>query len=120
MKILFPYNKQFASLAIMIVFIQSAIAQDLAFSQFFEAPLLRNPSLAGIFTGDYRIQECIAINGTVLRMLTELVLLMENIKCPSDKAMIFLLSDCRYYMIRQALPDLLQTKFFRLLIITNH
>src|SRR5579862_2357289 len=30
--------------------------QDLHFSQFFEAPLLRNPSLAGIFTGDYRIQ----------------------------------------------------------------
>jgi len=31
-------------------------AQDIHFSQFFEAPLLRNPSLAGIFTGDYRIQ----------------------------------------------------------------
>lgn len=31
-------------------------AQDLHFSQFFEAPLLRNPSLAGIFTGDVRAQ----------------------------------------------------------------
>lgn len=31
-------------------------AQDLHFSQFFEAPLLRNPSLAGIFTGDVRVQ----------------------------------------------------------------
>jgi type IX secretion system PorP/SprF family membrane protein len=31
-------------------------AQDIHFSQFFEAPLLRNPSLAGLFTGDYRIQ----------------------------------------------------------------
>jgi type IX secretion system PorP/SprF family membrane protein len=30
--------------------------QDIHFSQFFEAPLLRNPSLAGIFTGDIRIQ----------------------------------------------------------------
>jgi len=56
MKILFPYRKKFTSLAILIVFMQSAIAQDLHFSQFFEAPLLRNPSLAGIFTGDYRIQ----------------------------------------------------------------
>jgi type IX secretion system PorP/SprF family membrane protein len=36
--------------------IQSATAQDIHFSQFFEAPLLRNPSLAGIFTGDYRVQ----------------------------------------------------------------
>jgi type IX secretion system PorP/SprF family membrane protein len=31
-------------------------AQDIHFSQFFEAPLLRNPSLAGIFTGDIRFQ----------------------------------------------------------------
>ena len=27
-------------------------AQDLHFSQFFEAPLLRNPALAGLFEGD--------------------------------------------------------------------
>src|SRR5829696_10348750 len=33
-----------------------SFAQDLHFSQFFEAPLLRNPSLAGIFTGDIRVQ----------------------------------------------------------------
>ncbi len=31
-------------------------AQDIHFSQFFEAPLLRNPSLAGIFQGDIRFQ----------------------------------------------------------------
>jgi type IX secretion system PorP/SprF family membrane protein len=31
-------------------------AQDLHFSQFYEAPLLRNPALAGIFKGDIRIQ----------------------------------------------------------------
>jgi type IX secretion system PorP/SprF family membrane protein len=30
--------------------------QDIHFSQFFEAPLWRNPSLAGIFTGDMRVQ----------------------------------------------------------------
>jgi type IX secretion system PorP/SprF family membrane protein len=35
---------------------QFACAQDLHFSQFFEAPLLRNPSLAGIFPGDVRAQ----------------------------------------------------------------
>src|SRR5215210_171305 len=34
----------------------SATAQDLHFSQFFEAPLLRNPSLAGIYSGDIRFQ----------------------------------------------------------------
>lgn len=33
-----------------------AYGQDLHFSQFYETPLLRNPALAGIFTGDYRIQ----------------------------------------------------------------
>ena len=30
--------------------------QDLHLSQFFETPLLRNPALAGIFTGDVRVQ----------------------------------------------------------------
>lgn len=31
-------------------------AQDIHFSQMFETPLLRNPALAGIFSGDIRIQ----------------------------------------------------------------
>jgi type IX secretion system PorP/SprF family membrane protein len=31
-------------------------AQDIHFSQFSETPLLRNPALAGIFTGDVRVQ----------------------------------------------------------------
>jgi type IX secretion system PorP/SprF family membrane protein len=31
-------------------------AQDIHFSQFFEAPLLRNPSLAGLYEGDIRVQ----------------------------------------------------------------
>ncbi len=31
-------------------------AQDIHFSQIFETPLLRNPSLAGLFTGDVRMQ----------------------------------------------------------------
>ena len=34
----------------------SVSAQDIHFSQFFEAPLWRNPSLAGIFNGDIRVQ----------------------------------------------------------------
>jgi type IX secretion system PorP/SprF family membrane protein len=34
----------------------AANSQDIHFSQFFEAPLLRNPSLAGIYTGDIRVQ----------------------------------------------------------------
>lgn len=33
-----------------------SFSQDVHFSQFFEAPLLRNPSLAGIFAGDIRVQ----------------------------------------------------------------
>ena len=35
---------------------QNATSQDIHFSQIFETPLLRNPALAGIFTGDVRIQ----------------------------------------------------------------
>ncbi len=41
----------------MIVSIRAqAGAQDIHFSQIFETPLLRNPSLAGLFSGDVRIQ----------------------------------------------------------------
>src|SRR5215469_314123 len=56
MKRLFLHKKWLASLVACIAFGQIAFSQDLHFSQFFEAPLLRNPALAGIFTGDYRIQ----------------------------------------------------------------
>jgi type IX secretion system PorP/SprF family membrane protein len=41
---------------ILMISLLNAKGQDTHFSQFFEAPLLRNPSLAGIYTGDYRIQ----------------------------------------------------------------
>jgi type IX secretion system PorP/SprF family membrane protein len=34
----------------------TCLSQDIHFSQFSETPLLRNPALAGIFTGDVRIQ----------------------------------------------------------------
>lgn len=43
-------------MCVAFVFIMETKAQDIHFSQFFEAPLLRNPSLAGIFTGDVRVQ----------------------------------------------------------------
>ena len=39
-----------------IFLMRSAEAQDVHFSQFFETPILRNPSLAGVFTGDIRVQ----------------------------------------------------------------
>ncbi len=42
-------------LSLLPCFYQSS-SQDIHFSQFFEAPLWRNPSLAGIFSGDVRVQ----------------------------------------------------------------
>ena len=41
---------------IIIIISFPAFAQDIHFSQFFEAPLLRNPALAGLFSGDVRLQ----------------------------------------------------------------
>ncbi len=43
-------------LAILLAFSQNATSQDIHFSQIFETPLLRNPALAGLFSGDIRIQ----------------------------------------------------------------
>ena len=49
--------KQYVYLLLLTLSVVSrATAQDPHFSQFFEAPLLRNPSLAGIFAGDIRVQ----------------------------------------------------------------
>jgi len=41
---------------VMMCLFETAYGQDTHFSQFFEAPLLRNPSLAGLFEGDVRVQ----------------------------------------------------------------
>jgi len=48
--------KRFLAGFILLLSLLKANGQDIHFSQFFEAPLLRNPSLAGIYTGDYRVQ----------------------------------------------------------------
>lgn len=39
-----------------LILARVSIAQDIHLSQFFNTPLLRNPALAGVFTGDFRIQ----------------------------------------------------------------
>jgi len=46
--------KQFLFTLAVILSLQG-FAQDFAFSQFYEKPLLRNPSLAGVFDGDLRV-----------------------------------------------------------------
>src|SRR5436189_4387374 len=43
-------------MAISLQLSTAGFSQDIHFSQFFEAPLWRNPSLAGIYTGDIRVQ----------------------------------------------------------------
>jgi type IX secretion system PorP/SprF family membrane protein len=49
-------HKFIFGLLIMLTAAPRLLAQDIHFSQFFETPLLRNPALAGIFTGDVRLQ----------------------------------------------------------------
>lgn len=39
----------------LFIFFGKTEAQDIHLSQFYEVPILQNPALAGIFTGDYRI-----------------------------------------------------------------
>lgn len=56
MKKLRLHIKTLLFVIILIVTSNIVSAQDIHFSQFFETPLLRNPSLAGIFTGDVRVQ----------------------------------------------------------------
>ena len=51
--------KPFTRLFILLIALlqqTTADSQDIHFSQMFETPLLRNPALAGIFSGDLRVQ----------------------------------------------------------------
>jgi type IX secretion system PorP/SprF family membrane protein len=50
--------KNYLKIALIILLCggSTAKSQDIHFSQFFETPLWRNPSLAGIFKGDVRVQ----------------------------------------------------------------
>ncbi len=49
-----PRKKPILFIVLFIVLNYSAFSQDLTFSQFYDAPILRNPSLAGVFIGDIR------------------------------------------------------------------
>src|ERR1035437_760607 len=53
-----PSIKKYIFLTLLLLAgnLSMVIAQDPHFSQFFDAPLLRNPALAGIFDGDVRVQ----------------------------------------------------------------
>lgn len=64
----------------------STMAQDIHFSQFFEAPLLRNPSLAGIFTGDVRVQAVYRDQWTSVTNAYKTVSLNAEYKMPIGKA----------------------------------
>ena len=46
--------KSLCLLAIGIQLMSTCFSQDVGFSQFYDQPLLRNPALAGVFTGDAR------------------------------------------------------------------
>ena len=48
--------KYIVSVAIIFLIQNNGNAQDIHFSQFTETPILRNPALAGLFSGDLRIQ----------------------------------------------------------------
>lgn len=48
--------RRFLHFVIFMMMCNVVIGQDLHFSQFYEAPLLRNPALAGLYEGDVRIQ----------------------------------------------------------------
>src|SRR4249919_3344252 len=49
------YQKKLLGFVHFII-VNSACAQDIHFSQFYETPLYRNPALAGIVNGDIRVQ----------------------------------------------------------------
>lgn len=47
---------QYSIVVVTVFYSLNLSAQDLHFSQFYEAPLIRNPALAGLFDGDIQVQ----------------------------------------------------------------
>lgn len=47
---------KYFSLLVLLCLTMEGVTQDIHLSQFFNTPLLRNPALAGVFTGDVRLQ----------------------------------------------------------------
>ena len=89
----------------------SSFAQDPHFSQFFEAPLLRNPSLAGLFDGDIRIQGVYRSQWGVYRRRMKQDLLTWNINNRSGKQMISSQRDYRCCTTVPA-PQILQQPMY--------
>jgi len=82
--------KKCFGIAAALSLVQAAHAQDLHFSQFFEAPLLRNPALAGIFTGDMRVQALHRSQWNSLTQAYKTTSLNGEYKMPIGKANDFL------------------------------
>lgn len=65
-------------------------SQDIHFSQFFETPLLRNPALAGIFSGDIRLQSVYRTQWNSVTVPYETVSLNGEYKLPVGRSDDFL------------------------------
>lgn len=65
-------------------------SQDIHFSQFFEAPLLRNPALAGLFAGDLRLQAVYRTQWQSVTVPYQTVSLNGEYKLPLGKSEDFL------------------------------
>ncbi len=50
------FNKKYLIILCFSLYTTISFGQDIHFSQIFETPLLRNPALAGLFSGDVRVQ----------------------------------------------------------------
>jgi len=77
-------------LLFLLAITPAVIAQDIHFSQFFETPLLRNPALAGIFSGDIRAQAVYRTQWNSVTVPYQTVSLNAEYKLPIGKANDFL------------------------------
>jgi type IX secretion system PorP/SprF family membrane protein len=68
-----------------MMLMEKSFAQDLTFSQFYEQPLLRNPALLGVFTGDMRISMAFRDQWASVTIPYRTATLSVEYKLPSSK-----------------------------------
>jgi type IX secretion system PorP/SprF family membrane protein len=77
-------------LLLLLTITLPVVSQDIHFSQFFETPLLRNPALAGIFSGDIRAQAVYRTQWNSVTVPYQTVSLNAEYKLPVGRANDFL------------------------------
>ena len=103
------YSKTFFLAATLAIFMQ-ATAQDIHFSQFYETPLYRNPALAGIVSGDVRVQSVYRTQWNSIAHAYQTASLNAEYKMPVGKSDDYITAGIQFFYDKAGTTELTTTQ----------